>query len=64
MRASKGIYSKNIAPKNYQTAGDTIGKYVGEEKLFAPKYRDKKTAAVGPNPGPMGSQYSGMTSVY
>ena len=61
---SKDKYSKNIAPKSYQQAGDTIGKYVGQEALFAPKYKAQRKSAMGPNPEGQGSGYSGMTSVY
>lgn len=67
MMDSKDHYSKNIAPTNYKQAGDTIGKYVGQEKLFAPKKKTKladRESAVGPNPSGQGAVYSGLTSVY
>lgn len=63
MMASKDKYSKNIAPSSYKTPGDTIGKYVGQEKLFSPKYKAERKSGMGPSPAGAGAGYAGLNDL-
>ena len=58
--AAKG----DVISRSYMSAGNTIGKYVGQEALFAPKKSAMKRSSVGPSPVGQGAGYSGLTSVY
>ncbi len=53
----------DVISRSYMQAGNSIGKYVGQEALFAPK-KNMKDATIGPNGAGQGSGYSGLTSIY
>lgn len=60
----RDLMRKYAPPKGYQVAGNTIGKYVGQEALFAPSGKAKsmrapvtKGSAMGGNPMGFGAGY-------